>query len=156
MFRHALTVVQKWPDIAFTSLAGVLLSTGAMLATGGAPNAYEVREAQAALARLVGNEAHAAEIERRHVWVEAVHLIPASLPAVPGAAEPEIDLELALLGGDLLGGPLPGIPSAPRLQPLEMIRTVQVAAIAEEPQLIAAATHADGAGVDATPVTLTQ
>lgn len=134
MFRYSLRTLKKWPDIAFTSCAALVWSSLAMSATGGPPNAYEMREAQAAIARIAGNEDRAEAIESRHIWVEAVHLIPAQLYLDAATQPAAVDTELALLGGDLLGGPLE---PPPRRIPVPDFAVAAEAA--PEPQLIAAA-----------------
>lgn len=103
-----------------TSLTALLCSSLFMSVTGGGLKPYEARAIQAAFASLIGQEAAAhalsADIDAMPVRTKVVHLIPAHLPGPP------VDVDMALLGGDLLGGPLAG--EAPRLPDLPRVIAV--------------------------------
>lgn len=94
-----LSLVQKRPVTVVVAGLGAMISAMAMSVTGGAPHAYEIREMRAAIARLMGDDATAEAIEAQYRIGPPVWRDPVETGAHP------TDVELALLGSELLGGP---------------------------------------------------
>jgi hypothetical protein len=104
MIRVPLSAFDKAPTI--TTIVALACSTLFMSVTGGALKPYEIRAIRAGVASLMGDEAAAqalaSELEGPLARRTYVHLVPSEPIALPPGM---IDVELALLGPDLLGGP---------------------------------------------------
>lgn len=93
------SLMQKRPVTAFVAGLGVMFGAMGMSVTGGALHANEIREIRTVIARLVGDDATADAIEARH------RIRPPAWRDLPETAAQPADIDLALLGSDLLGGP---------------------------------------------------
>lgn len=110
--RHALRPALNHGGVTFTVVMALTLSTMFMSITGGALTSYERQTLQTAFVGVVLGNAEAqerltADADAPYIPRPSVHLVPLEPIALPG---PPLDADVALLGADLLGGPLPGPP----------------------------------------------
>lgn len=110
--RHALRPALNHGGVTFTVVMALTISTMFMSITGGALTSYERQTLQTAFVGVVLGNAEAqerltADADAPYIPRPSVHLVPLEPIALPG---PPLDADVALLGADLLGGPLPGPP----------------------------------------------
>ena len=110
--RHALRPALNHGGVTFTVVMALTLSTMFMSVTGGALTSYERVTLETAFVGVVLGNAEArerltADADAPYIPRPSVRLVPLQPIALPG---PPVDADVALLGADLLGGPLPGAP----------------------------------------------
>jgi hypothetical protein len=142
--RHALRPALNHGGVTFTVVMALTLSTMFMSITGGALTSYERQTLETAFVGVVLGNAEAryrltADADAPYFPRPSVRLVPLEPIALPGLP---VDADVALLGADLLGGPLPGPPRRARTV-LAAARQVEAAPPQSAPAVVAVTQHVE-------------